>query len=53
MQALVSFVADGDDVIRCINAGGHKFVFLIRSPLIFIAISHSSASIPQLSAQLS
>ncbi|KAK8722071.1 hypothetical protein OTU49_012464 [Cherax quadricarinatus] len=52
MQALVSFVADSDDVIRCIVAGEHKFVFLVRSPLILVAVSHSVASIAQLLMQL-
>ncbi|KAB7499835.1 Vacuolar fusion protein MON1-like protein A [Armadillidium nasatum] len=50
--ALVSFVADGDDVIRCINAGGHKFVFLIRTPLILIAVARTSESVPQILLQL-
>ncbi|XP_050691727.1 vacuolar fusion protein MON1 homolog A-like isoform X2 [Eriocheir sinensis] len=52
MQALVSFVADGEDIIRCIVAGDHKFVFLVKSPLILVAVSHSVASIPQLIMQL-
>ncbi|KAK4304254.1 hypothetical protein Pmani_013009 [Petrolisthes manimaculis] len=52
MQALVSFVADSDDVIRCIVSGDHKFVFLVKSPLILVAVSHSMASIPQLFMQL-
>ncbi|XP_042233324.1 vacuolar fusion protein MON1 homolog A-like isoform X1 [Homarus americanus] len=52
MQALVSFVADSDDVIRCIVAGDHKFVFLVKSPLILVAVSHSVASIAQLLMQL-
>ncbi|XP_064111895.1 vacuolar fusion protein MON1 homolog [Macrobrachium nipponense] len=52
MQALVSFVADSDDVIRCIIAGDHKFVFLVKSPLILVAVSHTVASVPQLIMQL-
>ncbi|XP_068217411.1 vacuolar fusion protein MON1 homolog [Palaemon carinicauda] len=52
MQALVSFVADGDDVIRSIIAGDHKFVFLVKSPLILVAVSHTVASVPQLIMQL-
>lgn len=52
MQALVSCVADSDDVIRCVVAGDHKFVFLVRSPLILVAVSHSIASIAQLLMQL-
>ncbi|KAK8403665.1 hypothetical protein O3P69_000038 [Scylla paramamosain] len=52
MQALVSFVADSEDVIRCIVAGDHKFVFLVKSPMILVGVSHSVASIPQLIMQL-
>ena len=52
MQALVSFVADGDDIIRCICAGDHKFVFLVKSPLILVAVSRAGASVPQLIMQL-
>ncbi|CAL4200053.1 unnamed protein product, partial [Meganyctiphanes norvegica] len=52
MQALVSFVADSDDVMRCIKAGDHMFVFLVKSPLILVAVSHSAASFPQLIMQL-
>lgn len=52
MQALVSFVADCDDVIRCIISGNHKFVFLVKSPLILVAVSHTVASVPQLIMQL-
>jgi len=52
MQALVSFIADSDDTIRSIIAGNHKFVFLIKSPLILVAVSHTAASVPQLIMQL-
>lgn len=52
MQALVSFVQDGNDHIRCIIAGNHTFVFNVRGPIILVAVSQGKESTPQLLMQL-
>ena len=44
IQALISFFADNEDSLRCINAGQHKFVFLIKSPLYLVAVSRTGES---------
>ena len=53
MQALVSFVLDKKDLLRCIVAGDHKFVFLVRDHLILVAVSRTHESMQQLLLQLS
>ncbi|KAG0304849.1 Vacuolar fusion protein mon1b [Dissophora globulifera] len=52
IQALISFFADNDDSLRCINAGQHKFVFLLKSPLYLVCVSRSGESETQLRDQL-
>ncbi|KAG9284849.1 hypothetical protein G9A89_003772 [Geosiphon pyriformis] len=52
VQAIVSFFADADDSIRCINAGQHKFVFLLKGPLYLVAVSRTNESESQLRDQL-
>jgi hypothetical protein len=52
MQALVSFIQDSQDLLRCITAGDHKMVFLIRENLILVAAANSQESMPQLLLQL-
>ncbi|KAF8978975.1 Vacuolar fusion protein mon1b [Entomortierella lignicola] len=52
IQALISFFADNDDSIRCINAGQHKFVFLLKAPLYLVSVSRSGESEAQLRDQL-
>eukprot|EP00794_Sanderia_malayensis_P012942 gene12942-14274_t len=52
MQALVSFVQDNDDNIRVIIAGKHKFMFLVRGPLILVAVCSANDSPAQLLVQL-
>ncbi|XP_022084897.1 protein SAND-like isoform X2 [Acanthaster planci] len=52
MQALVSFVQDGKNVLRSIVAGGRMFVFLVRQPLILVAVSRTYESQQQLLMQL-
>lgn len=52
MQALVSFVADSGDAIRSIRAGRTQIVFLVKSPLIFVAVSQDGLSNAQLIVQL-
>lgn len=54
MQALVSFVSNSEnDIIRCIVAGNHRFVFLIREHLILVGVSQGPDSAHQLLLQLS
>merc|ERR1719234_200257 len=52
MQALVSFVADSGDAIRSICAGKTQIVFLVKSPLILVAVSRAGLSAAQLTVQL-
>ena len=52
MQALVSFVADSGDAIRSIRAGQTQIVFLVKSPLILVAVSRVGLSAAQLTVQL-
>ncbi|XP_012276007.1 vacuolar fusion protein MON1 homolog A [Orussus abietinus] len=52
MQALVSFVQSGDDMIRSVHAGDTNFVFLVKGPLILVAISKTLESVQQLIMQL-
>ena len=54
MQALVSCVSDSEDPneLESIQAGGHLFVFLHRSPLILVAVSQAGHSLPFLCIQL-
>lgn len=52
MQALVSFIQDGEDVIRCISAGEHKFVFMIREHLILVSCARTCETIQQITLQL-
>ncbi|ETN67125.1 sand [Anopheles darlingi] len=52
MQALVSFIQSGNDTIKSIHAAGVKFVFLVKSPLILVAVSRTSHSVQQIQLQL-
>ncbi|KAF2355387.1 Vacuolar fusion protein Mon1 [Trinorchestia longiramus] len=52
LQALVSIVSDNGDVLHSVQAGSHKFVFLVRSPLILAAVVDTDASTTQLLLQL-
>lgn len=52
MQALVSFVQAGNDMIRSIHVGDTTFVFIIKGPLILVAVSKTLESVPQLILQL-
>lgn len=52
MQALVSFVEDGEDSMDMILAGDTKFIFLHKTPLILVAVSKMKDSILQLQLQL-
>ncbi|XP_012530891.1 protein SAND [Monomorium pharaonis] len=52
MQALVSFVQAGSDMIRSVHAGDTNFVFVMKGPLILVAVSKTLESVPQLTLQL-
>ncbi|XP_015591269.1 protein SAND [Cephus cinctus] len=52
MQALVSFVQDGNDMIRSVHAGDTNFVFVVKGPLILVSVSKTLESVPQLVLQL-
>ncbi|XP_053694905.1 vacuolar fusion protein MON1 homolog A [Sabethes cyaneus] len=52
MQALVSFVQSSNDSIKSIHAMGVRFVFLVKPPLILVAISRTSHSVQQIQLQL-
>ncbi|KAF9924766.1 Vacuolar fusion protein mon1b [Linnemannia zychae] len=52
IQALISFYADNDDTLRCINAGEHRFVFLLKTPLYLVCVSRTGESESQLRDQL-
>lgn len=52
MQALVSVVQSQQDQIKSIEANGVTIVFLVKSPLILVAVSRLKFSIPQLQMQL-
>lgn len=52
IQALISFFADNDDTIRCINAGQHRFVFLLKTPLYLVCVSRSGESEAQVTNHL-
>lgn len=52
MQALVSFVQAGSDMIRSVHAGDTNFVFVVKGPLILVAVSKTLESVPQLTLQL-
>lgn len=52
MQALVSVVQSNQDVIMSIHAIGVKFVFLLKGPLILVAVSRRNLSVQQIQMQL-
>ena len=53
MQVMVSVVADRSrDHLRCIKAGQHKFVFLVRDHIYLVAAVRSYESVPQILLQL-
>lgn len=52
IQALVSVVQESQDIIMSIHALGMKFVFLLKGPLILVAVSRRSISVQQIQLQL-
>ncbi|CAK8689612.1 protein SAND-like [Clavelina lepadiformis] len=52
MVAIVSCVHDRNDTIRSIVAGNRKFVFLIKLPLVLVAVSSALETIHQIEIHL-
>ncbi|KAL1933269.1 hypothetical protein VTP01DRAFT_7359 [Rhizomucor pusillus] len=52
IQAIISFFQDSGDMIKSIKAGEHKFVFLHKEPLYFLAVSQTGESDALLREQL-
>ncbi|KAJ6648618.1 Vacuolar fusion protein MON1 like A [Pseudolycoriella hygida] len=52
MQALVSVVQSNEDTIQSIQAKGIRFVFLVKSQLILVAVSRKKKSVQQIQMQL-
>lgn len=52
LQALISFVQDGKDKLRCVHAGEHTFVFVVKGDLILVTAARTHESLPQLVLQL-
>ena len=52
MQALVSVVQANNDLPRSIHAMGTTFVFLVKGPIILVAVSRRRTSVPQIQMQL-
>nr|XP_002736504.1 PREDICTED: vacuolar fusion protein MON1 homolog A-like [Saccoglossus kowalevskii] len=52
MQALLSFIQAEQNSLKSIISGTHKFVFLLRIPLILVAVSSKRESTQQLTVQL-
>ncbi|XP_064632667.1 vacuolar fusion protein MON1 homolog A-like [Lineus longissimus] len=52
MQALVSFIQDSKDNMRCIIAGDHQFVFLVREHIILVCVSKTTESTTQIMLRL-
>lgn len=49
MQAIVSVVqSNDDDNLKAIHAGGARFVFLVKAPVILVAVSRTKKSVPQI-----
>uniref|UniRef100_A0A336MLY6 Vacuolar fusion protein MON1 homolog n=1 Tax=Culicoides sonorensis TaxID=179676 RepID=A0A336MLY6_CULSO len=49
MQAIVSVVqSNDDDNLKAIHAAGVRFVFLVKNPIILVAVSRTKKSVPQL-----
>ncbi|CDH59496.1 vacuolar fusion protein mon1 homolog a-like [Lichtheimia corymbifera JMRC:FSU:9682] len=52
IQAIISFFQDQDDMIKSMNAGRHKYVFLHKEPLYYVTVSKTGESDRQLRDQL-
>ncbi|KAI8066506.1 MON1-like protein A-like protein [Gongronella butleri] len=52
IQAIISLFQDSNDAIKSMNAGSHKFVFLLKDPLYYVAIAKTGESEAQLKDQL-
>jgi vacuolar fusion protein MON1 len=49
---MISFIEDDNDEIQTVYAGDHKVVFLVKSPLYFVAVSKTNESENELKNQL-
>lgn len=52
MQALVSVIQSNNDVVRSVRTKGTEFVFLVKGPLILVAVSKTKESVSQIILQL-
>ncbi|KAM9324361.1 vacuolar fusion protein MON1 homolog A [Gastrophryne carolinensis] len=52
MMALVSFLESDRNAIRSIHADGYKVVFVRRSPLVLVSVSHTQQSEQEIAQQL-
>ncbi|KAK9760745.1 Vacuolar fusion protein mon1 [Basidiobolus ranarum] len=52
IQAIVSFFVDTGDSIKSISAGEHRFVFLLKGPLYFLAVAKTGEPESHIRAQL-
>ncbi|XP_053325001.1 vacuolar fusion protein MON1 homolog A [Spea bombifrons] len=52
MMALVSFLETEKNAIRSIHADGYKVVFVRRSPLVLVSVSHTRQSEQEISQEL-
>ncbi|XP_069792666.1 vacuolar fusion protein MON1 homolog A [Narcine bancroftii] len=52
MVALVAFIEASKDVIKSIHAEGYKVVFIRRSPLVLVAVTHTRQSEQEVAKEL-
>lgn len=52
MYTVASTVSISNDILRCIIAGSHKFVFLDRDQLLLVAVASTTESMHQIQIQL-
>lgn len=52
MQAMVSYVLDMGDTLKSFQVEGNLIVFLVKGPLILVAVSRGDESYTQLNSQL-
>ncbi|CAL5200266.1 unnamed protein product [Lathyrus oleraceus] len=52
LQAIISFVENGDDRVKLVRAGKHQVVFLVKGPIYLVCISCTEEPYESLRAQL-
>lgn len=52
MQALVSVIQSNNDIVRSVRTKSTEFVFLVKGPLILVAVSKTRESVSQIILQL-